>query len=281
MVPWSCWNGTDGQVTSCSVAQSCPALCDPREGSTPGLCPSPSPEVHQSSCSLHQSCHPAISSSDALFSSSPQWTFPMSQLFKSAYWRVSSSPSNKFLRLVTLKTDGLDLSAVQGSLRRLLQRLSYKGINSLDKSVLVYKHWICFTELNQEREIYPGSWLFSLKIIAIYHIFMSIYTCSIFPESNTANLNPIRRTEWRARRETVSSDTLGLDETKRTTGVDFRRKSISSIISFSFFSMHHFFLKILFKNHGPFLSSLLNLWQYGFSLMLWLFWPARHVRQAS
>ena len=32
-------------------------------------CPSPSPRVYPSSCSLHQWCHPAISSSDALFSS--------------------------------------------------------------------------------------------------------------------------------------------------------------------------------------------------------------------
>ena len=47
-------------------------------------CPSPSPRVCQSSCSLHQWCHTAISSSDALFSFCPQsfpasGTFPMSQ----------------------------------------------------------------------------------------------------------------------------------------------------------------------------------------------------------
>ena len=52
------------------------------------LCPSPSPEVCPSSCPLHWWCHPAISSSDALFSYCPQsfpasGTFPMSQLFAS------------------------------------------------------------------------------------------------------------------------------------------------------------------------------------------------------
>ena len=51
-------------------------------------CPSPSPKVCPSSCPLHQWCHPAISSSDALFSSCPQsfpasGTFSMSQLFAS------------------------------------------------------------------------------------------------------------------------------------------------------------------------------------------------------
>ena len=51
-------------------------------------CPSPSPKVCPSSCPWHQWCHPAISSSDALFSFCPQsllvtGTVPMSQLFTS------------------------------------------------------------------------------------------------------------------------------------------------------------------------------------------------------
>ena len=51
-------------------------------------CPSPSPGVSPSSCSLHQWSHPAISSSDAVFSFWPQsfpasGTFPMSHLFAS------------------------------------------------------------------------------------------------------------------------------------------------------------------------------------------------------
>ena len=51
-------------------------------------CPSPSPEGCQSSCPLHWWCHPAISSSDALFSFCPQsfpalGTFPMNPLFAS------------------------------------------------------------------------------------------------------------------------------------------------------------------------------------------------------
>ena len=50
------------------------------------LCPSASHKVSPSSCPLHQGCHPAISSSDTLFSFCPQsfpasGTFPMSQLF--------------------------------------------------------------------------------------------------------------------------------------------------------------------------------------------------------
>ena len=62
------------------------------------LCPSPSPEVCPSSCPLHQWCHPAISSSEALFSFCPQpfpglGTFPMSQLFASDDWNTEVSNS--------------------------------------------------------------------------------------------------------------------------------------------------------------------------------------------
>ena len=72
-----------------SVIQLCPTLCDPhglQHARSP--CPSPYPEVCPSSCALHRWCHPAISSSDALFSFCPQsfpasGDFPMSQLFKS------------------------------------------------------------------------------------------------------------------------------------------------------------------------------------------------------
>ena len=85
----------------CSVAQSCPTLCNPLDCSTPGLpppCPSPSPLVCPSSCPLHRCCHPAISSSDALFSfclqSSPaSGTFPMSPLFASGDQTTGASAS--------------------------------------------------------------------------------------------------------------------------------------------------------------------------------------------
>ena len=70
---------------------SCPVVSDSlqphRMQNTRPLCPSPSAKVCPSSCPLNWRSHPAISSSDALFSFSPQsfpsGTFPMSQLFTS------------------------------------------------------------------------------------------------------------------------------------------------------------------------------------------------------
>ena len=61
-------------------------------------CPSPSPKVCPSSCPWHRWCHPAISFSDALFSSYPQsfpasGTFKMSQLFSLGDQNTSPSAS--------------------------------------------------------------------------------------------------------------------------------------------------------------------------------------------
>ena len=82
-------------------------------------CLSPSPEVCPSSCPLHWWCHPAISSSDAFFSFSPQsfpalGTLPMSRIRWPKYWNFSFSicPSNKYSGLISLKIDWFDLLAV-------------------------------------------------------------------------------------------------------------------------------------------------------------------------
>ena len=64
----------------CSIIQSCLTLCDPLDCNARPPCLSPSPEVCPSSCPLHQWCHPAISSSDTLFSFCPQF-FPASETF--------------------------------------------------------------------------------------------------------------------------------------------------------------------------------------------------------
>ena len=51
-------------------------------------CPSPSPGICPSSCSLHRWCLPAISSSDALFSFCPQ-SFPASGTFQMSHLLAS------------------------------------------------------------------------------------------------------------------------------------------------------------------------------------------------
>ena len=99
------------------------------------LYPSPSAEVFPSSCPLYQWVHPAISSSDALFSSSSQsfpasGTFPMSRLFTSGDQITGASASASVLPvsnqgLFPLRLTGL-VSSLSKTLRSLLQHYSLK-----------------------------------------------------------------------------------------------------------------------------------------------------------
>ena len=94
-------------------------------------CPSPSPRVCPSSCSLHWLCYPAISSSDALFFLLPS-IFPSIRDFSNestvhTCFSFSISPSNKYSELISLNIDWFDLLAVQGTLRSLLQHHSSKA----------------------------------------------------------------------------------------------------------------------------------------------------------
>ena len=99
--------------------------------------PSPTSRVHSNSCPSSQWCHPAISSSVVTFSSCPQSlpaseSFPMSQLFTWGGQSIRSfsfsiSPSNEHPGLISFRIDWLDLLAVQGTLKSLLQQHSSKA----------------------------------------------------------------------------------------------------------------------------------------------------------
>ena len=99
--------------------------------------PSPNPGVHSDSCPSSQWCHPAISFSVIPFSSCPQFllaseSFPMSQLFawdvQILEFQLRIIPSKEIPGLISFRMDWLDLLAVQGTLKSLLQHHSSKAL---------------------------------------------------------------------------------------------------------------------------------------------------------
>ena len=99
-------------------------------------CPSPTPRVYSNSCPSSRWCHPTISSSVVPFSSCPQsfpasGSFQMSQLFTSDGQNLgvsfNISPSSEHPGLISFRMDWLDLLAVQGTLKSLLQHHSSKA----------------------------------------------------------------------------------------------------------------------------------------------------------
>ena len=99
-------------------------------------CPSPTPGVESNSCPLSQWCDPTILSSVVPFSSCLQ-SFPASVFSNESIFRIrwpkdwsfsfNISPSNERPGLISFKMDWLDLLAVQGTLKSLLQHHSSKA----------------------------------------------------------------------------------------------------------------------------------------------------------
>ena len=119
------------------MAQSCPTICDPMNHSTPGL------PVHHQLPELTQThvhrVSDAIQPSHPLSSPSPPAPIPPSiRVFSNEsalpvrwpkYWSFSfsTSPSNEHPGLISFRMDWLDLLAVQGTLKSLLQHHSSKA----------------------------------------------------------------------------------------------------------------------------------------------------------
>ena len=95
-------------------------------------CPSSTPGAYSNSCPLSRWCHPTISSSVPHFSCPQSFpaseSFPVSQLFASGGQSVGAiSPSNEYSGLISFRMNWLDLLAVQGALKSLLQHHSSKA----------------------------------------------------------------------------------------------------------------------------------------------------------
>ena len=112
-----------------SVTQSCPTLCDPMNRSTPGL------QVHHQLPEFTQTHLHRVS--DVIQPSHPLSSLlflppipPSIRVFSNEstlhmrwpkYWSFSISPSNEHPGLISFRMDWVDLLAVQGTLKSLLQ----------------------------------------------------------------------------------------------------------------------------------------------------------------
>ena len=129
-----CKSGSDWSRTGfSSVAQLCPALWPHELQHARPPCPSPTPGVHPNPCPLSRWCHLILCHPLLLLPS----IFPSIRVFSNEsalcirwpkYWSFSFniSPSNEHPGLVSFRMDWLDLLAVQGTLKSLLQHHSSK-----------------------------------------------------------------------------------------------------------------------------------------------------------
>jgi len=127
---------TSIQYQFSSVTQSCPTLCDPMNCSTPGL-----PVHHQLPEFTQTHVHRGVMPCSHLILCRPLLLLPpippSIRVFSNEstlrmkwpkYWSfsLSISPSNEHPGLISFRMDWLDLLAVQGTLKNLLQHHSSK-----------------------------------------------------------------------------------------------------------------------------------------------------------
>ena len=120
----------------CSVAQSCPTLCDPMNRSMPGLL-----SITNSQSSLRLTSIESVMPSSHLILFHPLLlpsVFPSIRVFinesafrirKPKYWSFSFSMSlsSEYSGLISFRIDWFDFLAVQGTLKSLLQHHSSKA----------------------------------------------------------------------------------------------------------------------------------------------------------
>ena len=171
-----------------SVTQACPTLCDPMDCSTPGF------PVHHQFLKLFKLmsiesvicfnhlilCHPLLHSPSV---------FPSTRVFSNEsvlgiscpkYWSFSfnTSLSNEYSGLTSFRVDWLDLLAVQGNFKSLLQHHSSKP------SVL----WCSDFQLSQPymttgKTIALTRWTFESKVMSLLFNMLSRLVIAFLPRS--------------------------------------------------------------------------------------------------
>ena len=129
---WSTQSKAFSSVQFSSVTQSCLTLRSRGLQHIRPPCPSPTPGAYSNSCSSSRWCLLTISSSVIPFSSHLQSSVSIRVFSNESvlhirwpkYWSFSFSfsisPSNEYSGLISFTIDGLDLLAVQGTLKSLL-----------------------------------------------------------------------------------------------------------------------------------------------------------------
>ena len=121
-----------GSVQFSWVAQSCLPLCNPMDCNIPGfpvhhqLLEFAQTHIHWVSDAIQPSCPLSSPSPPPAFSLAQHQVFPKDLALHirwPQYWRFSFSisPTNEYSGLISLRIDWLDLLAVQGTLKSLLQ----------------------------------------------------------------------------------------------------------------------------------------------------------------
>ena len=186
-----------------SVTQLCLTLCDPMDCSMPVLpvhCQLPEftqTHVHWVSDPIQPS-HPPSSPSPPTFNLSQhqglfQWVSSSHEV--SNYWSFSFSisPSIEYSGLISFRMDWLDLLAVQGTLKSLLQH-QFKNISS---SVLSFLYSPTLTSIRDYwKTIALTRWTFVGKVMSPLFNMLSRLVITFLPRSKLLLISWLQSSQW-------------------------------------------------------------------------------------
>ena len=174
-----------------SVTQLCQILCDPHEPQhARPPCPSPTPRVHPNPCLLRQWCHTTISSCrpllllPSIFSSIRVFSNESALRIRwPKYWSFSLniSPSNEYSGLISFRMDWLDLLAVQGTLKSLLQHHSSK--TSILQCSVFFMVQLSHPYMTTGKTIALTRWTFVGKVMSLLFNMLSRLVITFLPKS--------------------------------------------------------------------------------------------------
>ena len=146
---------------------------------------------YSNSCPLSQWCHPANSSSVIPLSSCLQsfpasGSFPMSQFFASGGQRtgvlaLTSALPNKYSGLISFRMDWLDLLAVQGALKSLLQDHSLKSSILWCSAFFIVQ--LSHPYMTTGKTIALARWTFVGKVMSLLFNTLSRWVITFLPRS--------------------------------------------------------------------------------------------------
>ena len=174
-----------------SFAQSCPALCDPMDCSTPGF-----PVHHQLMELLKFMSVQSVMPSNHLILCRPLLLppsiFPSIRLFSNEsalrirwpkYWSFSFSisPSNEHPGLISFRMDWLDLLAVQGVLKSLLQNHGSKA--SILRCSAFFIVQLLHPYMTTGKTIALTRWTFVGKVMSLLFNMLSRFVITFLPRN--------------------------------------------------------------------------------------------------
>ena len=169
----------------------CVTLCDPMDYRLLGFCVLRHlPElaqihVHRVGDAIQPS-HPLLSPSPAAFNLSQhqglfKWVSFLHQVAKVLEFSFSISPSNEYSGLISFRMDWLDLLAVQGTLKSLLQHHSSKA--SLIQCSAFFTVHLSHPYVTSGKTIALTRWTFVGKLIALLFNMLSQSVITFLPRS--------------------------------------------------------------------------------------------------